>query len=83
MEPYYKTKKTLYHRINTSIFHNVSARVFSLWSYNRFGLDIVTSDYWIVIAVLITILFFVVMRKNKELPRRIMNEAEKKRKKTA
>jgi carbon starvation protein CstA len=34
-----------------------------------FGLGIVTSDIiGIVIAVLITILFFVVMRKNKELP---------------
>jgi hypothetical protein len=30
-----------------------------------------------VIAVLITILFFVVMRKNKVTHRRIMNEAEK------
>jgi len=35
-----------------------------------FGLDIVTSDIiGIVISVLITILFFVVMRKNKELPK--------------
>jgi hypothetical protein len=36
-----------------------------------------------VIAVLITILFFVVMRKNGVTHRRIMNEAEKKREKTA
>ncbi|MBK5192698.1 MAG: hypothetical protein JJE07_05700, partial [Flavobacteriaceae bacterium] len=34
-----------------------------------FGLDIVTSDIiGIVISVLITILFFIVMKKNKELP---------------
>jgi hypothetical protein len=32
LEPYIYTKeKPLYHRINTSIFHNVSARVFSLY----------------------------------------------------
>jgi hypothetical protein len=31
LEPYIYTKENpLYHRINTSIFHNVSARVFSL-----------------------------------------------------
>jgi hypothetical protein len=81
LEPYIYTKeKPLYHRINTSIFHNVSARVFSLWSYNRFWTRYSNLRYyWIVIAVLITILFFVVMRKTRSYPRRIMNEAEKKR----
>jgi hypothetical protein len=35
-----------------------------------FGMDIVTSDIiGIVIAVLITVLFFVVMKRNKELPK--------------
>jgi carbon starvation protein CstA len=42
---YLYKRKPLYHRINTSIFHNVSARVFSLYDPTiGFGLDIVTSD---------------------------------------
>jgi carbon starvation protein CstA len=57
--------KPLYHRINTSIF--ITSVLGSFLFYDPtigFGLDIVTSDIiGIVIAVLITILFFVVMRK--------------------
>jgi hypothetical protein len=39
LEPYIYTKeKPLYHRINTSIFHNVSARVFLFYD-PTIGLD--------------------------------------------
>jgi hypothetical protein len=47
IEPYLYKRKTLYIIALISIFHNVSARVFSLYDPTiGFGLDIVTSDYW-------------------------------------
>jgi hypothetical protein len=72
LEPYIYTKENLYIIALIPVFHNVSARVFSLYDPTiGFGLDIVTSDIiGIVIAVLITILFFVVMRKTRSYPQK-------------
>jgi carbon starvation protein CstA len=61
---YYTKKNPLYHRINTVFSTSVLGSFLFYDPTIGFGLDIVTSDIiGIVIAVLITILFFVVMRK--------------------
>jgi hypothetical protein len=64
-------KNPLYYCVSTCVFHNICSRVFPFYDPTiGFGLDIVTSDIiGIVIAILITILFFVVMKNNKELPK--------------
>jgi hypothetical protein len=63
--------KTLYIIALVRFFHNICSRSFLFYDPTiGFGLDIVTSDIiGIVIAILITILFFVVMKNNKELPK--------------